>query len=307
MTIFAIKNEHCLHEFVSYLQHVRQCSPYTLRNYNQAVSNFFDWLNHQTNWDGDFENVPHKTIRNYLVDSRQIRSPRTIRMHFSALKTFYLFLRIKGIVKKNLFSHVTLPKFYKPHPQYLNESQMLKLIECPMSLLNSGIIKAFKAWRDKLILELLYGGGFRVSELISLNYGSLNHNDGVARIIGKGRKERICPIGRTALKCLKYFKRKFAKNKSEDNPIIIKTNHKRLAVRQVQRIVKEYLQEAGLPNNISPHSIRHSYATHLYNHGADLRLIQELLGHSSISTTQIYTHVSFARMMEVFKKAHPRA
>jgi len=156
-------------------------------------------------------------------------------------------------------------------------------------------------------MELLYGGGLRVSELVALNYGSVEFESGVARVLGKGNKERLCPLGAVALAVLKKFKNEFARNTSPTSPVLVMPNQRRMPVRQVQLMLKRYLALADLPLDLTPHKIRHSYATHLLNAGADLRLVQELLGHASLNTTQVYTHVSVARLKEVYNKAHPRA
>jgi len=156
-------------------------------------------------------------------------------------------------------------------------------------------------------MELLYGGGLRVSELAALNYGSIDFQVGVARVTGKGRKERLCPLGKVAMAVLTKFKQEFAPRSGLDDAIVINPNGSRISVRQIQLILKRYLALADLPMDLSPHKLRHSYATHLLNAGADLRLVQDLLGHASLSTTQVYTHVSAARLKEVYRKAHPRA
>jgi integrase/recombinase XerC len=174
-------------------------------------------------------------------------------------------------------------------------------------LLENESVDAFTAWRDRLAMELLYGGGLRVSELVALNYGNIDLKSGVARVFGKGKKERLCPLGVVAVAVLKKFKNEFARDTSLGAPVLVNARHERMPVRQVQLLLKRYLALADLPRDLTPHKIRHSYATHLLNAGADLRLVQELLGHVSLNTTQVYTHVSIARLREVYDKAHPRA
>jgi integrase/recombinase XerC len=184
---------------------------------------------------------------------------------------------------------------------------MKQLLAGPVRLLDNETIDAFTAWRDRLAMELLYGGGLRVSELVALNYGAVDLDGGVARVLGKGQKERLCPLGVVAITVLKKFKAEFAHNATPSSPVLVMPSHARMPVRQVQLMLKRYLALADLPRDLSPHKIRHSYATHLLNAGADLRLVQELLGHASLNTTQVYTHVSVARLKEVYNKAHPRA
>jgi integrase/recombinase XerC len=176
-----------------------------------------------------------------------------------------------------------------------------------MRLLENESIDAFTAWRDRLAMELLYGGGLRVSELVALNYGAIELEGGVARVLGKGKKERLCPLGTVAIAVLKKFKSDFAPHTTPTSPVLVTPRHERMPVRQVQLMLKRYLDLADLPHDLTPHKIRHSYATHLLNAGADLRLVQELLGHASLNTTQVYTHVSVARLKEVYAKSHPRA
>ena len=200
-----------------------------------------------------------------------------------------------------------MPKLERRLPKFLTEEQMVRLLAGPARLLENGGIAAFTACRDRLVMELLYGGGLRVSELTALNYGQIDLEAGVARVMGKGRKERLCPLGRVAVALLVKFKLEFALSSELSAPVVVNVRHQRLPVRQVQLLLKRYLVLAELPIDLTPHKLRHSYATHLLNAGADLRLVQELLGHAQLATTQVYTHVSVARLKEIYSKAHPRA
>jgi len=202
---------------------------------------------------------------------------------------------------------VPLPRLDKPLPKFLTEKQMTDLLTGPLRLLENQSLDAFTAWRDRLVMELLYGGGLRVSELVGLDYGQIDFENGVARVMGKGRKERLCPLGRVAMAVLVKWRDEFARDRTPESPVIVNRRHERLPVRQVQLLLKRYLALAGLPNDITPHKLRHSYATHLLNAGADLRLVQELLGHVNLATTQIYTHVSVAHLKKIYERAHPRA
>jgi integrase/recombinase XerC len=157
------------------------------------------------------------------------------------------------------------------------------------------------------MMELLYGGGLRVSELSGLDYGQIDFERGFARVLGKGNKERMCPLGRVAMAVLVKWRDEFARTSAADAPVLVNARGERLPVRQIQRLLKRYLVLADLPADMTPHKLRHSYATHLLNAGADLRLVQELLGHVNLATTQIYTHVSVARLKKVYDQAHPRA
>jgi integrase/recombinase XerC len=210
-------------------------------------------------------------------------------------------------LKRNPLLGVPLPKLEKRLPKFLTEEQMKLLLTGPQRLLDEGKIDAHTAWRDRLAMELLYGAGLRVSELVGLDYGAVDFSSGVVRVLGKGRKERLAPIGRVALSVLIRFRDEFARRTTPSSPVLVDPNGRRTDVGTVQRSLKRYLALAGLPLDLTPHKLRHSYATHLLNAGADLRLVQELLGHAQLTTTQVYTHVSVARLKEIYAKAHPRA
>ena len=295
-----------IERFIKYIELERRLSAYTIRNYRHAIHKFFQWLCREADWNGDLDRLDAKTIRDFLIESSRSLSRRTLHNYVSALRTFYKYLLRQKAVKTNPFVGLTLPKLPRSLPKFLNEKQVAAFLDGPMRLLENESIDPFQAWRDRLVLELLYGGGLRVSELVGLNYGMIDLSTGVARIRGKGGKERLCPLGKVALTCLNKFRKEFASGGGYEDPVIVNTNQRRLSVRAVQLIVKKYLALADLPMDMSPHKIRHSYATHLLNNGADLRLVQELLGHSSLSTTQIYTHVGIARLKEAHQKAHPR-
>ena len=200
-----------------------------------------------------------------------------------------------------------MPKLPKKLPVFLTEQQMLRLLEGPMRLLQNETIEPFVAWRDRLVLELLYGAGFRVSELVNLKYGDVSLDEGVARIVGKGGKSRNCPLGKVAVAVLDKWRSEFAAKTGFSDPVVVSNQGKKWSARQIQLLLKKYLNLAELPMDITPHKIRHSYATHLLDNGADLRLVQELLGHSKLSTTQIYTHVNLGRLKAVYDRSHPRA
>ena len=184
---------------------------------------------------------------------------------------------------------------------------MTRLLAAPQRMLAEQRIEPDIAWRDRLAMELLYGAGLRVSELVGLNYGDVDLESGVARVLGKGRKERLSPVGKVAGAAMRKFRDEFAAEKGPGAPVLQNPGGGRMAVAQVQQMLKRYLAEAGLPLDLTPHKLRHSYATHLLNAGADLRLVQELLGHAQLTTTQVYTHVSVARLKDIYAKAHPRA
>ena len=254
----------------------------------------------------EFDGLGPREVRDFVIEAQRRFGRRTLHNHVSGLRAFFKFWLSREMVKRNPFTGVPLPKLERRLPKFLTEEQMVKLLAGPQRLLANGSIDAFTACRDRLVMELLYGGGLRVSELVGLNYGAIDFDSGVARVLGKGRKERLCPLGKVATAQLTRFKAEFAGEVRPGSAVVIDTRHHRLPVRQVQLLLKRYLALAELPMDLTPHKLRHSYATHLLNAGADLRLAQELLGHAQLVTTQVYTHVSVARLKEIHARAHPR-
>ncbi|MFT3781461.1 MAG: tyrosine-type recombinase/integrase [Nibricoccus sp.] len=293
--------------FLAFLEKERRYSAYTVRNYRQAFEDFYDWLTTSGLVDRGLDGLSSRDLRDFVIEGQRRFDRRTLHLHVSGLRSFYKYWLKHGRVKRNPFVGIPLPKLEKRLPKFLTEEQMKRLLAGPSRLLENQSIDAFTAWRDRLAMELLYGGGLRVSELVALDYGKVDLASGVARIVGKGRKERLCPLGAVALAVLKKFKEEFSRDSGVNAPVLVTAQHERMPVRQVQLMLKRYLALADLPLDLTPHKIRHSYATHLLNAGADLRLVQELLGHASLNTTQVYTHVSVARLKEVYNKAHPRA
>lgn len=293
--------------FADHLAMERRLSPYTLRNYQQAFEDFYRWMKAEKLWTDDWDQLEPRSLRDFVIESQRRYGRRTLHNHVSGLRALIKFWMQRGRLKRNLFSGIPLPKLEKRLPKFLTEEQMKHLLLGPQRLLENNSIDPFTAWRDRLVMELIYGGGLRVSELVGLNYGMIEWESGVARVLGKGRKERLCPLGHVALAVMKKFRSDYAGDSTEQDPVVIGATKARLPVRQVQALLKRYLALADLPLDITPHKLRHSYATHLLNAGADLRLVQELLGHAQLATTQIYTHVSVARLQEIYAKAHPRA
>ena len=296
-----------LNDFCDHLALERRVSVYTVRNYRAAVENFVGWMGTRRKWHGDFAEVRSLDVRSYLIDEGRRLARRTLHNHVSGLRAFYLYLRKQGELDSNPFTGVTLPKLSQPLPKFLTETQMRALLDAPIMLWEDGKIGEFEAFRDTLILELLYGGGLRVSELCQLKHGQIDLQQGVARVLGKGRKERLCPLGAVATSCLSLFIERFNLSADLETPVACQRNGRCMTPRQVQKLLKTHLAAAELPLDMTPHKLRHSFATHLLDNGADLRIVQELLGHASLSTTQIYTHVSIARLKEAHQQAHPRA
>jgi integrase/recombinase XerC len=296
-----------LRPFTDYLAKERRYSPYTVRNYRQAFVDFHGWLCQSGRWRGTPDALSPRDTRDFVIEAQRRFRRRTLHNHVSGLRAFFRFWLQRGKVRQNPFAGVPLPKMEKTLPKFLTESQMAQLLAGPQKLLATEAITPGQAWRDRLVLELLYGGGLRVSELTALNHGDVNLDQGTARVVGKGRKERICPLGTVAIAALRKYRAEHAARTGLRDPVVVTDRQERLTVRAVQLLVKKYLALAELPGDLSPHKLRHSFATHLLNSGADLRAVQELLGHANLSTTQIYTHTSVARLKEIYGKAHPRA
>jgi integrase/recombinase XerC len=293
--------------FLDHLAKERRYSPHTVRNYRQAFEDFWSWLTRSGLADRGLDRLGTREIRDFVIEAQRRYGRRTLHNHVSGLRAFWKFWLQRGRLQRNPLIGVPLPRLARTLPKFLTEKQMIDLLAGPQRLLENQSLDAFTAWRDRLVMEMLYGGGLRISELAGLNYSQVDCESGVARVLGKGQKERLCPLGRVALAVLRKWRSEFARDTSPGAPVIVNSRHQRLPVRQVQLLLKRYLALAGLPMDMTPHKLRHSYATHLLNAGADLRLVQELLGHVNLATTQIYTHVSVAHLKKIYEQAHPRA
>ena len=293
--------------FLDHLAKERRYSRYTVRNYRQAFEDFWSWLTRSGPAERGLDQLGAREIRDFVIEGQRRFGRRTLHNHVSGLRAFWKFWMQRGRLQRNPLAGLSLPRLARTLPVFLSEKQMVDLLAGPQRLLENQSVDAFTAWRDRLVMELLYGGGLRISELTGLNYGQVDGENGVARVLGKGQKERLCPLGRVALAVFKKWRSEFARDTSPGAPVVVNSRHGRLPVRQVQLLLKRYLALSGLPMDITPHKLRHSYATHLLNAGADLRLVQELLGHVNLATTQIYTHVSVAHLRKIYEQAHPRA
>jgi integrase/recombinase XerC len=273
------------------------------------VTSFFKWGAHAGCVDGsEPARVKPVDARGYLVEAQKDLGRRTLHNHIAGLRAFYRWMQERGDIAANPFLGLSLPKLEKKLPLFLTEKQMRALLEGPRLLLEADRATPFESLRDQVILELLYGAGLRVSELCGLRWEQMDLSNGTARVRGKGGKERLCPLGPAAAKCLLVWRERYAGGMSESGLVLRQEEAgSSLGPRFVQRRLKLYLNRAGLPLDISPHKLRHSYATHLLDRGADLRVVQALLGHASLSTTQVYTHLSVQRLKEIHKLAHPRA
>lgn len=298
--------------FCDFLKHERRLSRYTVRNYGGAIRDFSRWAQQANGFNGDFSKISRRDIRDFIIESQnedaagQTLSRRTIHNRISALRTFFRFLRSRKLVAASPMTAIALPKLPKSLPKFLTEAQIDKLLKMPAFALEKQLISDAEYVRDTAIFETLYGGGLRISELCGLTVSRIDFSAGTLRVLGKGNKERIVPVGNTALNALK--KQVASIGNPEAKACVFPAKRGGAITPQtVQLRLKKYLKLAGLPMDITPHKLRHSCATHMLDHEADLRLVQEQLGHVNLSTTQIYTHVTLSRLKKAYKKAHPRA
>ncbi|MEW6171277.1 MAG: tyrosine recombinase XerC [Candidatus Omnitrophota bacterium] len=285
--------ERYIEKFLRYLEIEKNASKHTLLNYKLDLDNFKKFLDTKT-----LQQVDYLEIRKYLAYLKQINlKSRTVARRLSCLKSFFHFLTKEGYAKVNPALAISNPKLEKKLPIFLSEEEVTKLIESPSLETPAGL-------RDRAILETLYSTGIRVSELTALNFDSIDFISGIVKVLGKGKKERLVPIGDKAIRSIRNY---LDKRNNQSTILFLNKNNRRLSDRGIRLILDKYIHLISLREKISPHVLRHTFATHLLNHGADLRSVQELLGHASLSTTQIYTHVTIQRLKDVYNQAHPRA
>ncbi len=297
----ASANRNLLEEqFYRHLEGEKNASRHTLTAYRQALTGFREFRP-QVSW----RSATADDFRAYLFKlTKDGKARSTIRAVFSALRSLYTFLVIRGILPTNILKTVELPKIEKQLPKFLTISQVETFLEKPAKAERQKQAPAWMASRDEAIFELFYSTGLRLSELVSLDVGSVDPFSETVRVLGKGSKERICPVGGPALESISRYRSKAGVH---SGPLFLNKSRRRLSSRSVWLAMKKYLQAAGLPADLSPHKLRHSFATHLLDGGADLRSVQTLLGHANLSTTQIYTHVTAERLKRAYENAHPRA
>ncbi|MDR2863499.1 MAG: tyrosine recombinase XerC [Puniceicoccales bacterium] len=295
--------------FILSLSSERRMASYTIRNYGQALRDFCLWAQKESGFDGDFSRLSRRLMRDFIVEKQHTHARTTLHNHLAALRSFYRYLLRKGIVESSPLTGLRSPKLLHKLPRFLTEQQTLKLLKAPAKLQAAEHISEWTRIRDEALLECLYGAGLRVSELCGMDYDNVNFTNGLIRVLGKGNKERIVPIGAVALAAIVKLRNVTPRCLHTNAPVFTtdESAAHRLYPRAVQLLLKRYLDAAGLPQDLTPHKLRHTCATHMLNHEADLRIIQEQLGHASLSTTQIYTHVSLARLKSVHARAHPRA
>ncbi len=295
-------NDLHLDEFLEFLVVERNASPRTLRNYAQALRDFREWTGAPFR---SWRDCEPDHFRLYLFDAMKRGLARsTIRLHFSALRAFYKFLVFRHGLPRNPVAEIQLPKLERQLPVVLTLAQMEHLLALP---LQTPLEKQAPHWlplRDTAILELFYSTGLRLSELAALDVRDVESLDDTVRVIGKGAKERLVPVGAHARQAVANYREAA---RVTGGPLFISKLGRRLSTRSINYLLQKYLALSEIPFSVTPHKLRHSFATHLLDAGADLRSVQSLLGHSSLSTTQIYTHVTRERLREVYNHAHPRA
>ena len=289
--------ERYIQKFVTYLKIEKNSSPHTITNYLIDLKEFDNSIKEKA-----LDKITHVDVRLFLARMKEKKlSKRSVARKMACLRSFFKFLCREGYTKSNPATGLQTPKQEKRLPLFLDENQVTKLIEAP------DVSDVYGA-RDRAILETLYSSGLRVSELVGLNKENIDFISGVLKVFGKGKKERLAPIGDRALRAIRKYLEKFKHpNIKEKKAVFLNKSGRRMSDRAVRRVVEKYIRKTSLNEKISPHSLRHSFATHLLDRGADLRSVQELLGHANLSTTQIYTHVSTERLRSVYDKVHPRA
>ena len=286
-------------DFITYLRNERGVSFHTERSYLSDLEQFADFLGEKA-----LDRVDHQQLRDFLAHLMKLKIKKTsLARKLSAIRTFYKYMNREGVLANNPGRLVSTPRREKRLPAVLTADDAQRLMEAPQKKNqdDSGTVL-----RDRAVLETLYSTGIRAAELIGMNRDDIDISDGLVRIRGKGKKERIVPIGHRALDAINaYLVGK--RGHFDDHALFTGPSGKRLTARTVQRILENYRKKLGLAQKVSPHTLRHSFATHLLESGADLRAIQELLGHASLSTTERYTHLNLDSLMDVYDRTHPRA
>ncbi|MDD5596201.1 MAG: tyrosine recombinase XerC, partial [Candidatus Omnitrophica bacterium] len=285
-----------IEKFIRYLDIEKNYSKHTILNYKLDLEGFRAFLK-----EAPLENVDYLTLRKFLATLKEKKlNSRSLGRHLSTLRSFFKFLTREGLLKNNPILILSSPKLDKHLPQFLTEEEVIRLIDAVVPKNEKDEL----ALRNKAIFETFYSTGMRISEVVGLNLEDIDFVSDTIKVLGKGKKERLVPIGDHAVKAIQVY---LNKRKKESRVLFLNKNGSRITDRGVRGVMVKYLHAASIKDGISPHTLRHSFATHLLNHGADLRSVQELLGHANLSTTQIYTHLSTERLKSVYDKAHPRA
>ena len=285
-------------KFLRHLHVERGLSANTISTYLNALRKLILWSKTT-----EIQALKSAVLQDFVIEMCRETSRRSVHNYISALRTFFKFLLENKIATSDPTCDVVLPKLDRALPKILNRQQIEQLLRAPNAMLVNGMISQKIAARDHMVLEIFYGSGLRISELRNLKTFDIDRVNRVFKVLGKGGKERISPFSIYAMQAIEKFWQICG---ASQEFLLSVNNHDALTARQIQNRVKLYLKFAGLPSDLSPHTIRHAYATHMLNAGANIRLIQELLGHASLSTTQIYTHIDSQAMKDVHKKCHPR-
>ncbi len=308
----------CVERFKSYLATERNASEHTVEAYTSDIADFSERIRGDADFD-DWATVDRDQARSFVMSLHESgERKRSIQRKLSALRTFFRFLIREEVVAANPFARLPAIKADHPLPEVMNINEVERLISAVDAYWRSAVDEersrpqdaAFASARDAALVELIYSGGLRISEAMGANYGDVDWGRHILLVRGKGKKERLAPIGSPALAALRRYlplRRDAGGARDNASPLFINRFGERLTPRSFQRNLKFYLATAGLPPDLTPHKLRHSFATHLLDAGADLRSVQELLGHKNLSTTQIYTYISTERMKVVYKKSHPHA
>jgi integrase/recombinase XerC len=293
------KRDPLAEEFLRYLGVERNASSRTVKAYRQALTAFR--AENKTPW----KKCTVDDFRDYLFAIMKRGQARSyVRLQFSALRTLYQFLAARKGLRRNPVREVQLPKIEKKLPLVLTRQQIEELLAAPTRVAKNRAAPVWMPLRDVAIMELFYSSGLRLSELAALDVADVDLFTESIRVLGKGRKERVCPVGLPALEAISRYR---TTGNVHSGPLFINKARRRISTRSIWLILKRYLRHTSIPISISPHKLRHSFATHLLDRGADLRSVQALLGHASLSTTQIYTHVTVERLKKAYADAHPRA
>lgn len=293
-----------LQPFLHYLQFEKRYSPHTLLAYQTDLTAFFDFL--QTDFDGvPLPSLNHTHIRSWLaaLKNNDKNTSRTINRKLSSLRAFFRYQVKMGVVKQSPLTRVVAPKVEKRLPSFVAEQDIPKLFN------DTHFTNDWNGQTDRLLLHIFYQCGLRLSEVIGLSEGSVDRGNCALRVMGKGGKERIVPVNQELLQQIDVYQQQkhMQFDKLEDRGLLVSAKGKALTPRNVYARVRKYMDRATTIEKRSPHVLRHSFATHLTNNGADLNAVKELLGHSSLAATQVYTHNSIGRLMDIYKKAHPKA
>jgi integrase/recombinase XerC len=295
------KKDRLLERYIEYLEIERNVSPRTVVAYRHALNQFKFFAGPAFSW----RTCTAQQFRAFLFECMKKGMARSyVRLRFAALRSFYKYLVERAELTENPLKTVLLPKAEKKLPVVLSVVQVDELLKAPKELERQNQAPGWAAARDVAIMELFYSSGLRLSELVALNVADVDPFSETVRVIGKGKKERIVPVGEIALQAVQNYRHQAG---IQSGPLFISKLRKRISSRSVWLLLKKYLGQTSIQLRVSPHKLRHSFATHLLDNGADLRSVQTLLGHANLSTTQIYTHVTVERLRKAYDAAHPRA